>query len=74
MRLSSIYKLLKWYQIRWAQKDWGKESRDLINCQLGRDTHKVVPLVGKTNGAAFHGGGGGSPKKSISLGYREAKQ
>ena len=58
---------MKWYQIRWAQKYWGKESSDLIICQLGMDTNKVAPLVGKTHGAASHSWGGGSPKKSNPL-------
>ena len=54
---------MKRYQMRWAQKYWGKESSDLIICQLGMDTNNAAPLVGKTNGAASHSWGGGSPKK-----------
>ena len=58
---------MKWYQMRWAQKYWGKESSDLIICQLGMDTNKVAPLVGKTNGDASHSWGGGSPNRCIGI-------
>ena len=38
-----------------------------INGKIVYNNSEVAPLVGKTNGAASHGWGGGSPKNTTPL-------